>query len=174
MIAPLSNNDLGNGMHVVLRFMNSLSKLANIKFGRRIAAFRPLVESHSRAVNASCEVRTGNSKGNETRFRYVINPKLDHSTKDSVLTVLSEFEDVFKTTLGHTNGVTHSTDAGNCAPIKNHPCCLPYAYRDGAGREIKDMLVQGITQLNRSPGQVQLYQLKNVHGNLGFASTAEN
>ena len=54
---------------------------------------------------------------------------LDQADKNSVLAVLSEFEDVFEATLGHTNVATHTIDTGNSTPIKQRPRRLPYAYR---------------------------------------------
>lgn len=180
MIAPLGDHDLGNGIHVAhavvcangrnvfLRVMNALSEPAELKFGTKVAAFSPLVESHSKVVNDSCGVKIDNTEGNTTIFEEVINRKLDRSEKDSVLAVLSEFEDVFEATVGHTNVVTHTINTGNSAPIKHRPRRLPYAYRDEADRQIKEMLAQGIIRPSTSPWSSPIVLVKKRSGELRF------
>ena len=139
MIAPYSNY-LDNGMHVAhavvcpkgrnvfLRLMNAQSKPSELRFGTKVATFSPLVQSHSKTNTANCSVKIDNAKDSKNRFEEVINCDLDQTDKNSVLAVLSEFEDVFEETLGHKNVATHTIDTGNSTPIKQRPRRLPYAY----------------------------------------------
>lgn len=114
-------------------------------------------------------MKIDNTAGNNTRFEDVINPKLDRSAKDSVLTVLSEFEDVFEATVGHTNVVTHTINTGNSTPIKHaHARRLPYAFRDEADRQIKEMLAQGIIRPSTSPWSNPIVLVKKRSGELRF------
>ena len=179
MIAPYSN-DLDNGMHVAhtvvcpkgrnvfLRLMNAQSKPSELRFGKKVATFSPLVQSHSKTNTANCSVKIDNARDSKNRFEEVINCDLDQADKNSVLAVLSEFEDVFEETLGHTNVATHTIDTGNSTPIKQRPRRLPYAYRDEADKQIKDMLAKGIIRPSTSPWASPIALVKKRSEELRF------
>lgn len=128
----------------------------------------PLVQSQSKVSSAICSVRTNNAKECKARFEKVINCNLNETEKNSVLEVLSEFEDVFEATIGHTDVVTHTIDTGNSIPIKHRPRRLPYAYRDEADRQIKEMLAQGIISPSNSPCSSPIVLVKKRSGELRF------
>ena len=101
------------GRNAFLRVMNAPSKPSELKFGTKVARFSPLVQSQSKTNSANCSVKIDNAKDSKNRFEEVINCDLDQADKNSVFVVLSEFGDVFETTLGHTNVATHTIDTGN-------------------------------------------------------------
>ena len=100
------------GRNAFLKFMNTLSKPSELKFRTKVPTFSPFVQFHSKTNSANCTVKIDNAKDSKNRFEEVINCDLDQADNNSVLAVLSEFEDVFEATLGHTNVATHYIDAG--------------------------------------------------------------
>ena len=83
--------------------------------------------------------------------------------KDTLLTTMLCYANVFEHSLGHTTVVRQNINTGDFPPIRQHPRYLPYAYRKETDEQIRDMLDQGVIHPSISPwaSRIVLVQKKD-------------
>ena len=66
------------------------------------------------------------------------------------INALLKFSDVFNESLGQTQVISHCISTSDAAPIRQSSVRLPYAFREEAQPQVRDMLEQGVTQPSAS------------------------
>lgn len=186
MVSPLAAQERENiGVHVAysvsqancrtvpVRIANTTEEDIELAEGSKLAQFSILAETpihasytdSSKAAPVACSVE---STTLAEEIEAAIDPSLSKEEKEKLRKVLLDFSDVFADTLGHTTVVTHSIDTGDSPPIKQRPRRLPYAHREEADRQIKDMLAQGVIEPSDSPWSSSIVLVKRKDGQLRF------
>lgn len=108
-------------------------------------------EQDSDSFDLSVSLVLPSTVGSETYKDVVINPYLSDSQKSSVLSILSDFQQVFTDIPGRTNLVTHSIKLTSTEPINVKPYPLPYSTEQAIKVEVESMLKMGVIEPSNSP-----------------------
>ena len=131
---------------VPTRVMNSSEEPIEVMKGQKIATFQQLIEIRSEeanAINGSAEnfaCGTALSDSFQSQVEKTISPHLNERDKRKLNALLDEFTDVFNDQITECTITKHKINTGDAMPIKQRPHRLPYAHREEAERQIKQML----------------------------------
>ena len=187
MVSPLTGAERDKlGMHVAYTVSQASRRSVAVRLaytseddielsaGSKLAQFSTLVESpdKSSANGTAAAFTCGSVQARKLskEIEAAIDPSLSREEKEKLRKVFLEFSDVFENTLGHTTVLSHSINTGNSPPIKQRLRRLPYAHREEADKQIKDMLAQGVIEPSESPwsSPIVLVYVRKKDGQLRF------
>ncbi|GBM54305.1 Retrovirus-related Pol polyprotein from transposon 297 [Araneus ventricosus] len=113
------------------------------------------------------------------KFRYAVTDfpsqvsqkGLNEEQRTAVKELLQEFQNLFSTSDsdgGRCNMTQHRINTGNHPPIKQYPRRLPLAKKEVAGRLVKDMVDNGITEESSGPWASPIVLVKKKDGSTRF------
>ena len=97
-----------------------------------------------------------------------ISPHLNAKDRIKLAQLLSKFSNVFDDKLDTCNVTSHEINIGRSTPITQRPQRLPYAYRDEADQQIKEMLANGIIAPRVSPWSSPIVLVRKKNSDLRF------
>ena len=130
---------------VPIRVLNSSEEPIEVMKGQKIANFKQLTEIRSEEANAiysgtenfACGMALSDSF--QSQVEKAISPHLNDRDKRKLKALLDDFTDVFNDQITKCTITKHKINTDNAMPIKR-PRCFPYAHREEAEQQIKQML----------------------------------
>ena len=187
MVSPINNESLPTGIlaaysvsqaesrKVLVRLMNSSNFDISLQAGQKISEFCPLVEPIAKSsAHNKCTPGPNLVCGSiipeklSLELEAAISPSLEKHERCLLLNTLLKYSDVFDESLGQTDVITHRIDTGDATPIKQSPRRLPYAFREEAKSQVRDMLDQGVIQPSTSPWASPIVLVKKKDGKYRF------
>ena len=160
---------------IPVRIMNSSNIALQLESGQQICEFCPLVDNisppslHSAIdSNPSLLCNSSTSSNVEDDLSAALSSSLDEHERTVILTTLLKFSDVFNESLGQTQVISHRINTSDAAPIRQPPRRLPYAFREEAQSQVRDMLEQGVIQPSASPWASPIVLVKKKDGKYRF------
>ena len=163
------------GRQVPVRVMNSSEEPIELIKGKRIASFQQLTEIQSEEAgsihgdreNFVCGAIASDSF--KSQVEEVISPHLNKKDKHKLKALLNDFADVFDDQITECTITRHKINTGDAMPVKQRPRRLPYAHREEAERQIRQMLDQGVIRHSISPWSSPIVLVYKKSGELRFS-----
>ena len=167
------------GRNVFLRIMNTSNCDIQLQVGQQIGEYCPLLDTLLPTSVVPFTIDNSNSNPTfactsfsqnqiKTDLEAQLSPSLSETDRQTLLTTLLKYSDVFHESLGHTDVITHEIATGDATPIQQYPRRLPYAYREEVNRQISEMLEQGVIQESISPWASPIVLVKKKDGKFRF------
>ena len=159
---------------VPIRVMNSSEEPIEVMKGKKIATLQQLTEIRSEeanAINGGAEnfaCGTALSDSFQSQVEKAISPHLNERDKRKLNALLDEFTDVFNDQITECTITKHKINTGDAMPIKQRPRRLPYAHREEAERQIKQMLDEKVIRHSVSPWSSPIVLVYKKSGELRF------
>ena len=162
------------GREVPIRVMNSSEEPIEVMKDQKIATFQQLTEIRSKQANAinvgrenfACGAALSNSF--QSQVEKAISPHLNEEDKHKLNALLNDFTDVFNDQVTECTITKHRINTENAMPIKQRPRRLPYAHREEAERQIKQMLDEKVIRHSNSPWSSPIVLVYKKSGELRF------
>ena len=168
MVAPFASDVFPSGLYhaysvssannrsVPVRLINTNNEVCELHKSQGVADFCPInsamppdLPATNRQALVGGTLNVSNEVSNE--LSSALSSTLSPCERNTFLTTLLCYADVFEHSLGHTTAVRHKINTGDSPPIHQRPRRLPYAYRKETDDQIRDMLDQGVIQPSISP-----------------------
>jgi len=160
MVAPFASDVFPSGLYpaysvssannrsVPVRLINTNNEVCELHKGQRVADFCPInsaippdLPAMNRQALVGDTLNVSNEVANE--LSSALSSTVSQCERNTLLTTLLRYADVFEHSFGHTTVVRHTINTGDSPPIRQHPRRLPYAYCKETDDQIRDMLDQG-------------------------------
>ena len=185
MVAPFASDAFPSGLYpaysvgaadnrsVPVRLINTNNELCELHKSQRVADFCPLnsaIPPDLPATNRQALVggTLNFSKEVASELSSALSSTLSPCERNTLLTTLLRYADVFEHSLGQTTVVRHNINTGDSPPIRQRPLRLPYAYRKATDDQIRDMLDQGVIQPSISPWASPIVLVRKKGGKYRF------
>ena len=162
--------------NIPVRIMNSSNIALQLESGQQICEFCPLVDNisppslHSAIDSNPCLLCNSSTSSNvENDLSAALSSSLDEHERTVIFNTLLKFSDVCNESLGQTQVISHLINTGDAAPIRQPPPRrLPYAFREEAQSQVRNMLEQGVIQPSASPWASPIVLVKKKDGKYRF------
>ena len=181
MVAPFASDVFPLGLYpsysvsaadnrsIPVRLINTNNEVCELHKGQRFADFCPINSAISPDLPATnrhslvgVTLNVSNEVANELSL--ALSSTLSPCERNTLLTTLHRYADVFEHSLGHTTVVRHNINAGDSPPIRQRPRRLPYAYHKETDDQLQDMLYQGVIQPSSSPCASPIVLVRKKNG----------
>ena len=185
MVTPFASNVLLRGytpliqlvLPIIALFLfvliNTNNEVCELHKGQRVANFCPITSAIPpglpgtyRQALVGGTLNASNEVANE--LSSTLSSTLSPCERNTLLTTLLRYTDVFEHSLGHTTVVRHKINTGDSPPIRQRPRLLPYAYQKETDDQIRDMLDQGVIQPSISPWAAPIVLVRKKDGKYRF------
>ena len=185
MVAPFASDVFPSGLYpaysvssannrsVPVHLINTNNEVCELHKGQHVADFCPInsaippdLLATNRQALVGGTLNVSNEVANE--LSSALSSTLSPFERNTLLTTLLRYADVFEHSLGDTTVVRHTINTGDSPPIRQRPRRLPYAYRKETDDQIRDMLDQGVIQPSISPWASPIVLVRKKDGKYRF------
>ena len=179
MAAPFASDVFPSGLYpayfrsVPILLINTNNEVCELHKCKRVADFCPInsaippdLPAKNRQALVGGTLNVSSEAANE--LSSALSSTLSPCAKNTLLTTLLRYTDVFEHSLGHTTVVRHNINTGDSPLLRQRPRNLPYAYCKDTDDQIRNMLDQGVIQPSISPCASPIVLVRKKDGKYRF------